>query len=464
MKIKSILFITVFYGTSQVGAHAQKCNCATVFEAVVKKVATNYLQLKQMQIAGKTKAYETRIVAYRQKVKKVPAEQCTAFLQDFLSYFQDRHLFVFEYPKYTKQARAALQKRLQAHKKTVQQLEKMVRQQAGKDPLIGYWNDGKSVLAVVNEQGKYNAYILKNQQDASKTGEILAQIQVYKDRLQVTYNTYKYAPRYIWGGIYKEGTALSFSGGLKWVKFKNSQGVLVDPTLPTIQKLDDQHTLFTIPSFSVDYKKFVQVLKKKQKLLLNAPHLIIDIRGNTGGNAVYFSFIEIYANQTLKGGQGLVLASPFTKTYFERLAKRNKIYKPVVKRITENMGSIVDGPQYPDRKYKALGRSKIKNVAILTDHGCMSAAESFILHSKGASNKVTTFGSPTAGVIDYTSVSVVKLVSSGDQNMYVGFPTSSLHKQIPQNGYNKTGIIPDVTIKANEKNKIKAVMQYFNKK
>lgn len=94
----------------------------------------------------------------------------------------------------------------------------------------------------------------------------------------------------------------------------------------------------------------------------------------------------------------------------------------------------------------------------------MSAAESFILHSKGASNKVTTFGSPTAGVIDYTSVSVVKLVSSGDQNMYVGFPTSSLHKQIPQNGYNKTGIIPDVTIKANEKNKIKAVMQYFNKK
>ncbi|HAS47196.1 MAG TPA: hypothetical protein DCS93_42330 [Microscillaceae bacterium] len=462
MKTKSILFVVCFALSIQ--AQAQKCDCPTVFEAVIKKVANNYLQLKQMQIAGKANDYEQRVKAYRQKVKSIASDQCTAFLNDFLDYFQDRHLFVFEYPKYTEQQLEVHKKRIQSQKKTTEQLSQMVQQQQGKHPLIGYWTDGKSLLAIITEQEKYNAYILKNKDDASKTGELLAQLHANQHRIKATYNTYKYTPRYIWGGIYKENTSLRFSGGIAWTKVKNAQSAIFAPKLPTIQKLDDHNTLFTIPSFSVDYKKFVQLVKANRKLLLNSKNLIFDIRGNTGGNAVYFTFLDMYANQTLKGGQGLVLASKATKRYFEQFAKRNKIYKPVVKRITANMGAIVDGPQYPNRKYKAARKSKIKNVAILTDHGCMSAAESFILHSKGASTKVTTFGSPTAGVIDYTSVTVLKLPTSGDQRIYFGFPTSSLHKQIPQNGYNKTGIKPDVPIENSEKDKIKFIRAYFNRK
>ncbi|OJJ20195.1 hypothetical protein BKI52_17125 [marine bacterium AO1-C] len=462
MKIQSILFVACF--SLSIQAQAQKCDCSTVFEEVVKDVADNYLQLKQMQIAGTDKDYEERVKAYRQKVKDVPANQCMAFLNDFLDYFEDGHLFVFEYPKYTEQQSATHKKQIQAQKKTTEQLQAMIQQQTGTHPLVGYWTDGQSVLAMIAEQGKYNAYIFKNAKDASKTGEPLAQLQIDQHRIKATYNTYKYTPRHIWGGIYKEGTIMSFSGGIKWAKLKNAQSAIVNPKLPSIQKLDENNTLFTIPSFSADYKKFVQLVKANRKLLLNSKNLIFDIRGNTGGNAVYFTFLEMYANQTLKGGQGLVLASKATQSYFGRFAKRNKIYKPVVKRINESMGSIVDGPKYPDRKYKASRRSKIQQVAILTDNGCMSAAESFILHSKGASTKVTTFGSPTAGVIDYTSVTVLKLASSGDQRIYFGFPTSSLHKQIPKNGHNKTGIVPDVPIKTDEKDKIQFIRQYFSKK
>lgn len=462
MKTKSILFVTFL--TIGVYAQAQKCNCSEVFESVIKEVSKNYLQLKQMQLAGKAKPYDDRVVAYRQKAKNVSPAQCTAFLQDFLSYFQDGHLFVFEYPKYTEQELAANKKRIVAQKKTTEQLSQMVQQQQGKHLLVGYWSDGKSVLAIIQEAGQYKAYIFKNKEDTSKEGEIIAKIQLNKHHITATYNTYKYAPRHIWGGIYKVGTLVSLSGGITWAKLNNAQDANIQPKKPTIKKLDDQNTLFTIPSFSVDYNIFKQLVKANRKLLLNSTNLIIDIRGNTGGNAVYFTFLPMYANQTLKGSQGLVLASKVTQKYFGRFAKRSKIYKGVVKRIDENMGNIVDGPQYPDRKYKANRRSKIKNVAILTDNGCMSAAESFILHSKRASNKVTTFGSPTGGVIDYTSVTVVKIKSSGDQKMYFGFPTSSLHKQIPQNGYNKTGIVPDVAIKPSAKDKIQFIMKYLSKK
>jgi len=91
----------------------------------------------------------------------------------------------------------------------------------------------------------------------------------------------------------------------------------------------------------------------------------------------------------------------------------------------------------------------------------MSAAESFILHFKSSSSKVTNFGSPTGGVIDYTSINTLKL-NSGNQNIFFGYPTSTYHKDIPRNGYNKTGIIPDVLIGNNVKDKIAFIMEYYN--
>jgi hypothetical protein len=196
---------------------------------------------------------------------------------------------------------------------------------------------------------------------------------------------------------------------------------------------------------------------------LNTTNLIIDIQGNRGGNAVYFPLIEMYATQNMEGSQGLVLASNDNLKYFNFGAKNysSKVYEPVVKRIESNIGKIIDGPLYPGRKFK-ISNSKIKNVAILTDYACMSAAESFILHSKRSSDKVTTFGSPTDGVIDYTSGNSM-LLESGKQYIYFGYPTSTLHKEIPKNGYNETGIIPDVPIEREVRGKIEYIVKYYSK-
>ena len=124
------------------------------------------------------------------------------------------------------------------------------------------------------------------------------------------------------------------------------------------------------------------------------------------------------------------------------------------------MGQIVDGPLYPKRNYKKRKKSRVENVAILTDEACMSAAESFILHCKQNSTLVKTFGSPTNGVIDYTSVNAV-LLESGNQNIYFGYPTSSLHQRIPDDGFNKTGMLPDVPIDPSVKDKVAFIMNYY---
>ena len=82
------------------------------------------------------------------------------------------------------------------------------------------------------------------------------------------------------------------------------------------------------------------------------------------------------------------------------------------------------------------------------------------------SNKVRVYGANTAGVIDYTSVMSVRLKSSGNQNIYFGFPTSSLSKEYAidyPNGYNKTGIRPDVAIPSSVEDKILYVNERMDK-
>jgi C-terminal processing protease CtpA/Prc len=277
-----------------------------------------------------------------------------------------------------------------------------------------------------------------------------------------------YRPRFVTGNLYKEGTLIAMDGGVYWGKVESSFVREVnminkeDVLLPTVTKLDDKNTLFSIPSFNVEGKQFDKILGDNYDLLIGTTNLIFDVRGNTGGNALYLSFLDAYATKNLDSSQGLILASQDTKLYYEAQAKYSKdIFQPVVDRINRSLGQIVDGPLYPTKNIQPL-KTKIQKVAILTDRGCMSAAESFILHSKNVSNKVITFGSRTAGVIDYTSVNTIKLNSSGIQTIYFGYPTSSWHKQIPDNGYNRTGIIPDVPIDESVKDKVKFIVDYLS--
>lgn len=302
-------------------------------------------------------------------------------------------------------------------------MKKILLEKYGLDGIIGHWTDGVSEFAIIKNEGYYRAYIIKSSKESVQPGELKAQFKSTADGFEGTYYSYGYSPRYVKGNIYKEATLLVFTGANYWGKIRDGYVRELDiinkndVRLPVVKKLDNDNTLFSIPSFMADPQKFNKVIFENLELLKNTKNLIFDIRGNVGGNAIYFSFLSAYATQTMKGGQGLVLASEATKTYFETLAKNNlEVYEEVVTSIEESMGKIVDGPAYPDRKFQPF-ESKIKNVAILIDSGCMSAAESFIIHSKAASTKVKTFGKPTNGVIDFNSVNTLKL-NSGDQNIY----------------------------------------------
>ena len=469
---QGIVAILLLIASLQLKAQEASCTCSSVFEEMIQKLESNYIGLRHFFQQGKQQEYEHRKTNFSQKAQDLGIENCTELLQDFLSYFKDGHLFAFELPNYS-DARKGQMAEILAPKRSVGEIEKMVvQQQSLKDPemisLVGIYHDGSSRIALVKESEQFNAYILESSKDGIRSGELKASFKSTPTGLRGTYYSYSRVPRFMQPALYKDGTLLVMTSGVLWARLDTPlkrERAMVDldrgVDQPMITKIDEDNVLFSIPSWAIDYQKFMSFLKENRETLLSAKTLIFDIRGNRGGNGIYLSFFDLFSDQNMPGGQGQVLASQDNLAYFERNMQFSKpIYKPVVQAIQKEMGQIVDGPQYPVRKSKRDKRSKIQNVAILTDNACMSAAESFILHAKQAGSIVRTFGSPTAGVIDYTSVNSLKL-NSFDQNIYFGYPTSTLHKNIPEKGYNKTGIIPDVPIKSDVKDKVQYIIDYY---
>lgn len=445
---------------------SEECNCITVFEEVVKGVEANYLPLKLKGTGINTAAYQKRLANFRSTVQSVSPEKCSESIQEFLNFFEDEHLFVFEQPEYTDDQLEGFKTKIKASKVGKQQLIDDVLNYRGKEKLVGFYWDGTSTLAILPKGDLLEVRIIESTNELVESGEMKASFKATPENYFGTYYAYNYAPRYIEGGLYKQYSLFSLNGGIRWKKIKPADlkkdlASFNDPTLPYFTDLSNGVTVFTIPSFSADYQQFIGILTENVPLLQRTTDLIFDIRGNTGGNAIYFSFIDAYAKQNLRSSQGRVLASEPTQVYFERLAKNSpEIYQPVVNRIKEHMGEVVDGPAYPERTYKPSTDFSFQKVAILTDEGCMSAAESFIIHSKAVNPNIQTFGKPTAGVIDYTSVNAIP-IPSGKRNIYFGYPTSSLHMDIPKNGFNKTGIVPDITISKKEKDPIQFIVDFW---
>ncbi len=447
------------------------CDCKEAFNDLVDKLENNYIGLKQMQISGENEGYTDRKLKFRQKSVDVIPANCTEFLNDFLDYFHDGHLFAFERPNHSESDLLEYEKRVKdakldkEHLKQGLSTEKETANSEGKDQIMGNWTDGTSVFVVLKVENDYHAYIRETTKEGVEAGELKAVFSPKEKGYSCRYYSYQYSPIYIRGDVFKSGQLL-VAGHVMWKRVPPSFSVYTnevnDLRLPTVEAIDANTTLLTIPSFMVDYQVFKNFIAANKKLIKNAPTLIIDIRGNRGGNGIYFPLIEMYATQNMEGGQGLVLASEDNLAYFERqMEYAKKIYEPVVKSIKGNFGEIVDGPLYPGKKFK-IQASKIKNVAILTDNACASAAESFIIHSKRASSKVKTFGSPTDGMIDYTSVNSL-LLKSEKQYIYFGYPTSTLHKEIPNKGFNKTGILPDIPIEKHVEDKIDYIVDYYDK-
>ena len=218
----------------------------------------------------------------------------------------------------------------------------------------------------------------------------------------------------------------------------------------SLTRLSDETLLLRLPNFSLDNRPVIEaLLAEHHDLLENTPNLLIDLRyNNGGGDGAYAELMRYLYTRPIYSIGVEALASKRNMDLMEQLLAeyRDDISADTIAYIQElisegraNPGAWVNPLEhgfsietYPDVMPFP------RRVGILTE-GAGSSGDQFVIDSR-ASRKVTTFGKPTAGVIDYSNVVSSKLPSG---NFKMSWPiTRSL--RLPEEPFDNVGVPPDV--------------------
>src|ERR1700754_3349108 len=130
----------------------------------------------------------------------------------------------------------------------------------------------------------------------------------------------------------------------------------VDPQLPVLKAIHKNNLLLTVPSALIDGRYLESMLTKNEKLITSTPNLIIDVRGNGGGNYIWGGIYEI-ANTIVhpapkKPGTDdlLLMASEddarylYNQSLYYRQKKDSlaiKYYDDIIAKIRANPGKVI---------------------------------------------------------------------------------------------------------------------------
>ena len=476
-----LLLVSLLNPSSMV-AQSDSCKCQTNFDELANQTEINYLGYHQ-KIKSNTKEvikYESFKKSLKAQSLNAKIENCIQLLQKYTSYFKDGHLSIFERPKYDENELRSFQAGIRKYSIIEQQaVSYFDKNKNSLDPIEGIWFADANAyrLAIIRNPSKadeFLAVVLNSTNPSWKAGFVKCTfVKNATHGYAANYHLGNFAPANYQAEVHKNCLvnigALTY-WGKSYPNTDRDQETInkSNPILPTITRIDSDNMLISIPSFLVEYPYMDSLIRARKEEITTTKNLLIDIRGNGGGNAVYMPLIGLYYTKPSPGGQGLALSSPNTIEYYKLLASYSKkipgdtttnLYERVVKDMEKQPGQIVKGPLWPVATRDTIYPFP-KNVCILADRICASAAESFILHSKEQSDRVTTFGENTCGMIDYVSTTSIKLLCA-KQNYFAYYPTSTLHTRIPSDGYNVTGIPPDIRIKGEVKDKVQFVIDWL---
>lgn len=214
--------------------------------------------------------------------------------------------------------------------------------------------------------------------------------------------------------------------------------------------------------------KLDSMLIANKDLLAQTPYMIIDLRGNGGGNTATSDEMArlIYTNpmvypawdyrsseeHILQKERELKSAKDKSDPYYLRSVKLLNALKANPGKMVKDSGDLV-------REIDVDPASYPRHIAFLIDKGCGSATEFYIFEGK-QSTKVTVFGENSHGVMDY----------GNDQDFRICDGMYSLATPWGRNGWVKdfridnVGFKPDVSIPAKEKDWITFVQHYYQKR
>lgn len=193
------------------------------------------------------------------------------------------------------------------------------------------------------------------------------------------------------------------------------------------RELDKRIAYLRLMDFADD-AAIAQLYAENDELLRNSEYLIIDVRGNEGGNdsayAPLFAFCLPQGETTASLPKG-PFDSGIEINYTERntdsrLAQFEDTLKQEIPPDTRHMltrfveelrlnrgkGFVPLGSEDQDEPLPYTGSALPRRVYVITDEECASSGDAFV-YDIGKCPKVTVVGRPTMGILDYSNCSGV---------------------------------------------------------
>ena len=445
--------------------------CARDLDALDRKVQADYAGFV-LEIRGPRRAaFDGMLAALRARAAHATGDACYLVLQAYVDFFADPHLFIYQSMRLDTAESARRAANAEHVALTAEDTARFLGRSARRlDPIEGIWYSGRLRVAIVRDRavGHFTAVVLAGDTATWVPGSVRAHfVRTQDGRYQGELFERNYARRLVRAAIYK-GVMLRLDPGLwgKELPVDAADSGLLDATDPHRATLAvrDGVPVLSIPSHDPTYRPWLDsLLAANRDLLAHADRLIVDLRGNEGGSSLTTAALMPYIvsdsqrppylrdrNGLPDRGKGVMLSSPDQIVYAIRMMggdTTDPSARRFLARMRANPGGFalfadtLDPPQAGRTVTPVYGP---RRVGILVDPGTVSAAEAFLIQAM-RSTRVTTFGQPTAGALDYQTVSIVGFLPD-EHRWFLGYPTITAHPDLPTDGVRGKGIRPDVAL------------------
>ena len=447
--------------------------CAEDLDALDRKVRADYGGFP-LEIRGPRKSeFDGMLAALRPRAVRAVGDACFAVLQAYADFFADPHLFIYQSARLDSAETARRAASAEHVALTADDAVRYFRGNAARlDAIEGVWSDGHLRVAIVRDPppavGRFTAVVLTGDTSTWVPGGVRARfVRTSDGRYEGEVFARNYARRQVRAAIYKR-VMLRLDPGI-WGKEMPTDAAdsgLLDPTDPHRATLvvRDGAPVLSIPSHDPAYRPWLDsLLEARRDLLLHSDRLIVDLRGNEGGSSLMTTALMPYIvsdsqrppyfrdrSDQADRGKGVMLSSPDQITYAIGMMGGDTT-DPSARRFLERMRAspggfapFADTLDPPSPAHPVTPVYGPRRVGILVDRGTVSAGEAFLIQAL-RSTRVTSFGQPTAGALDYQNVSIVALLPN-ERRWLLGYPAITAQPDLPADGVRGKGIRPDVVL------------------
>lgn len=454
------------------------CNCAATFTWVQKMLKENYAGYFDKVPADRAAAFATHTEQFTTRIDTITnLDRCHTALVEWADWFQDGHIQLgYNAPDASPTEIRARFADWPSRELTYDSAKAILDDLPNRHPVEGIWQ---------SDAGSYQIAILRPAEAAANDRLYLAHIiqadsvwwmpgQVKMELREGDTNAFAVNYYMLDHSLREEKARVSDNGQLRvtglggWYQtypFQAEPLTEEDDKMYTLEKLNDETLVLTIPTFNERYRKEMkQLVKDNRNWMEQTPNWIIDCRGNGGGSDITYYPLRPYLTTGAVTFDGMQTRATVTNADKYELLSQDKSFgwltrrwaKARARKLRKNAGQFIGGEKCI-YKEKFKRRAMPQRVAVLIDDGCASSCEQFALFVD-QSEKVTLMGQSSGGILDYGNLTIVEAPC---QPFQLAYATTRSCRIDEGRGIDNIGVAPDVPIAEEEDDWVQVAAQYL---